>query len=243
MVDLLDEVLAASGGLSIWHELQAVSARIDYGGPFWELRGHPGFVGSTHVDAWVHAERIRHRHEATGLVSEFDKSADRVTVTNRAGGTQVLDHPRHSLNEAAWIEMPWNAAQMAYFRGYATWHYLVEPFVFTLPGVETCESEPWNENGATWRVLSVTYPRTIDTHNAIQKYYFDTAFHLRRIDHQPEVLGFAPTAHYILKETIVDGIIVPTTRSVHLRNADGSTKRDFAVITLDISEIKFIRTE
>jgi hypothetical protein len=243
MTDLLDEVLAAAGGVSIWRELQTISARVNYGGPFWELRGHPGFVGPTRVDAWVHAVRIQHRHEATGLISEFDRSADRVTITDRAGGTQVLDHPRRSLIESAWIETPWDAAQMAYFRGYATWHYLVEPFVFTLPGVLTRESEPWNEDGAIWRVLDVTFPRTIDTHNRIQKYYYDDALHLRRLDYQPEVLGFAPTAQYILEEQIVDEIIVPTSRSVHLRNADGSARRDFAMITLDISEIGFTRPE
>jgi len=46
------------------------------------------------------------------------------------------------------------------------WNYLTEPFVFTYPGVETREIEPWREDGETWRRLTVTFPETIANHNA-----------------------------------------------------------------------------
>ncbi|OKI84549.1 hypothetical protein [Micromonospora sp. CB01531] len=236
MSDLLSHVLEASGGTARWRDLTTISARIDYGGPFWELKGHPAFAGVAQVDADVQAERIRHRHESTGVVTEYDKIADRVTVTAPDGSTEVLDHPRKSLHGAA-LETPWTAAQTAYFRGYATWHYLVEPYLFTLPGVETQEVEPWIEDGAKWRVLSVAFPPSIDTHNTTQRYYFDEVFHLRRMDYQPEVVGFSPTAHYILEETEVDGIVVPTRRSIHRRNEDGTADRSFAVITLDLTDL------
>jgi hypothetical protein len=53
------------------------------------------------------------------------------------------------------------------------------------PGVEAHEVEPWTENGQTWRVLSVTFPDSIDTHNQTQLYYFNDAGLLRRMDCQP----------------------------------------------------------
>jgi hypothetical protein len=39
--------------------------------------------------------------------------------------------------------------QTGYFIAYATWSYLLEPFLLTLPGVETREIEPWSEVGET----------------------------------------------------------------------------------------------
>ncbi len=49
---------------------------------------------------------------------------------------------------------PWDAVQVAYFTSCAVWNYLTEPFVFTRPGIEAREIEPWNEDGETWRRLA-----------------------------------------------------------------------------------------
>jgi len=239
MNDLLQSVLDASGGLAPWRGLTTVTARIKYGGPFWAMKGQPGFVGAAQVEADVHTERISHRHESTGLVTHYDRTADQVTVTSVDGTTDVLRQPRESLRGAS-LETPWTAAQTAYFRGYGTWHYLVEPFVLTFPGVRAREAESWVEGGATWRTLDVTFPPGIDVHSTTQRYYFDAAFHLRRMDYQPEVVGSAPTAHYILEDAEIDGIVVPTRRTIHTRNEDRTADRGQAVITLDLSEIHLV---
>ena len=123
---------------------------------------------------------------------------------------------------------------MAYFRSYATWHYLVEPFVFAFPGVITREIEARIEDGETWRGLSVTFADDLDTHNRTQFYYFNDAGHLRRMDYQPEVNDFSPTAHYVREETEVDGVTVPTKRHVHIRNQDRSADLSWIPITLEL---------
>jgi uncharacterized protein (DUF1330 family) len=128
-----------------------------------------------------------------------------VTATG-ADGTiiEALDDPRATF--AGYTpDAKWSYPQIAYFRSYATWHYLVEPCLFTWPGVEAHEVEPWTENGQTWRGLSVRFPDTIDTHNPTQLYYFDDTGLLRRMDYQPVVNGRAPTAHYIRSEETFDG--------------------------------------
>src|SRR3546814_4504928 len=44
-------------------------------------------------------------------------------------------------------EYPWDLLHLAYFCGYAGWNYLTTPFLFTYPGFETEEIEPWEEEG------------------------------------------------------------------------------------------------
>jgi hypothetical protein len=52
-------------------------------------------------------------------------------------------------------------------------NHLTEPFVFTYPGVNTHEIEPWQENGETWRRLAVTFPPSNANHNPDQGFYYD----------------------------------------------------------------------
>ena len=237
MSALLSHVLEAHGGPDRWNNASTITSRITFGGPFWEFKGQSDFAGTNLVEAFVHEERIRQVQEGTGRVVEFDKKADRVTVT-AADGTLIdaLDHPRATF-EGYGTDTQWTVAQMAYFRSYAIWHYLLEPYIFTWPGVEAHEVEPWDENGETWRVLSVTFPDTLDTHNPTQLYYFDAAGHQRRMDYQPEVNGYSPIAHYIAAETDIDGLTVPTQRHIHVRNEDRTPDLSWIPITLDLSDI------
>ncbi|MGI5519902.1 hypothetical protein ACQEUX_02970 [Micromonospora sp. CA-259024] len=234
---LLSRVIEAHGGLDRWKTFSTLTARITYGGPFWEFKGHPEFVGTELVEANLQDERIRHVQESTGRTTEFDLKANRVTVTGPDGTViEQLDDPRATF--AGYTpETPWSLAQIAYFRSYATWHYLVEPYVFTWPGVEAHEVEPWIENGETWRVLSVTFPESIHTHNTTQLYYFDDAGLLRRMDYQPDVNGRTPVAHYIRAHQTVDGIPVSSKRHIHTRNEDRTPDLSWLPIELDLSDI------
>lgn len=235
---LLARVLQANGGLDHWRSLSTLTARIDYGGPFWEFKGHPDFVGTDTVEADLQKQSIRQVQESTGRTVVFDKAADRVTVTDADGTViETLDDPRSTFDGYT-PETPWSLAQIAYFRSYATWHYLVEPYLFTWPGVEAHEIEPWTEDGQTWRGLSVTFPDSIDTHNRTQLYYFDDAGHLRRMDYQPDVNGSTPVAHYIRGEESVGGIVVPTERHILTRNEDRTPDLSWIPITLRLSDIK-----
>src|ERR687891_1811834 len=52
----------------------------------------------------------------------------------------------------------WDKLHAGYFNSYALWGYLTTPFLYTYPGFETQEIEPWYEDGERWRVLQVTFP-------------------------------------------------------------------------------------
>ncbi|MFI7609368.1 hypothetical protein ACIBTV_30245 [Micromonospora sp. NPDC049366] len=237
MTDLLPRVVEAHGGLDRWKNLSTLTARITYGGPFWEFKGHADFVGDDLVEASLQKERSVQRQQATGRTVAFDREADRVTVTGRDG--EVLADLREPRSTFAGYtpETPWDLGQLAYFRSYATWHYLVEPYVFTWDGVEAHEVAPWTENGETWRVLSVTFPPSLHTHNTTQLYYYDDSGLLRRMDYQPDVNGRTPVAHYIRAHEVIDGIPVATKRHIHPRNEDGTPDLSWIPITVDLSDI------
>src|SRR5260370_870936 len=55
----------------------------------------------------------------------------------------------------------WDAIQVAYFTSAAVWNHLAEPFVFTYPGVQAREIEPWREDGQIWRRLAIKFPASI----------------------------------------------------------------------------------
>ena len=234
---LLEQVLDANGGLEHLQSLTSLRAKIAYGGPFWEFKGHPDFTGTDVVEASLQRQHFRQHQEATGRTIVFDRDQDTVTVTGRDGKViDQLEHPRESFAGFD-VETPWSLAQIAYFRSYATSHYLLEPYLFTWPGVEAHEIEPWTEAGETWRVLAVTYPTSIDVHSRTQHYYYDDAAHLKRLDYDPEVNGDVPVAHYVLADKKVNGVLVATAREIHLRNEDRTPDLSWTSITVDLSDI------
>ena len=238
MPALLEQVLEANGAAR-FASVSKIFARVEYGGSFWAVKGQPSFVGTAIVEARAREQWIRQTDVAGGRQIIFDKSRNRITVMERNGDViEELDTPRRTFDGYT-QRSACTVGQAAYFRSYATWHYLVEPFVFALPGTTSSEIAPHAEHGERWRGLSVTFPPAVDTHNQTQLYYFDDSYHLRRTDLQPEVNDFSPTTHYIHDQVEIDGITLPTRRRVHLRRPDRSPDTTRTPVTVDLDEIHF----
>jgi hypothetical protein len=235
MSDLLQEVFDANGGLDPWREAEVFEANVTYGGPFWELKGVPELAGTDHVVADIHRQHIV-MTAASGRRIEFDKRDDVVTISDPAGDAERLEHPRASFAGLD-FESGWTLVQGAYFRAYATWTYLVDPYLLAFPGVEAEEIEPWEEDGEAWRRLRVTFPDGIDTHSPTQVYYYDQAGKERRLDYAPEVNGDAPTAHYDIEHAAFDGVDVVTKHEVHVRKEDGTADLSFVAISVDVADV------
>jgi hypothetical protein len=127
--------------------------------------------------------------------------------------------------------------QLAYFAGYAMWTYLSEPYSLTLPGVRTEELGDWHENGNTWRRLGVRYPETIATHSADQTLYIDSDGLIRRRDYSLDIAADSPAAHYSDNHTMLDGIVLPVTRIVYVRDDAGHPLLDMVTVTIDIDNV------
>ena len=232
--ELLEKIQEVHGGRR-WRDARVIEVNAAYGGPFWAAKGVPDFVGTDHVVADIHRQHIR-LTQPSGRVIEFDKHNDVVTVIEPDGAVENLRHPRASFDGFT-AASQWTVAQAGYFRAYATWLYLIEAYVFTYPGVEITEIEPWVENGETWRVLSVTFPDSIDAQSTTQLYYFDADAFLVRMDYEPAINGAVPSAHYLLERATVDGAVISTEHQIFRRNADRTPDRSLVLISMNVTDI------
>ncbi len=172
MNDLLETVIEAHGGLERWNQLDSVSARLIQGGALWALKGQAGVLDDVVVTASLHQERVSHRpFGAADRHSSF--TPEHVAIESDDGTVlEALDQPRDSFAGHT-LETPWSTLQLAYFVGTAMWTYLTQPFTFTMPGFQTSELEPWDEDGQRWRRLRVSWPSYLATHSTEQTLYFD----------------------------------------------------------------------
>jgi len=239
MGDLLDLVTAAHGGLARWSSTKTVSAKVDIYGPTWGRKGQADLLGPCEVSARTDRQHVTIRSEQSGYTIVFDGALDRVAVSSSSGQiVEILDQPRQSMLKIE-IAEPWTAAQVGYFSGYGMWSYLLEPYLFHLPGVLTREIDPWHERGETWRRLEVTFPESLATHQSTITYHFDSRTGLqRRMDYAPDVIRGRPGSHYTFEHRTWDGIPVPSQRRVVARNSDGCADHQKGLILLDISSFR-----
>jgi hypothetical protein len=241
MGDLLEQVLEVHGGRENWAKVSQVQAKLSLGGPFWGWKGWPDVYQAQTVTLDPHREHITFEpFTAPDRVSVFNVDPERLEIRSRDGGLlEGRDNPRPGF-PAYENGTPWDAIQVAYFTSAATWNYLTAPFVFTYPGVQTREIDPWVEDGQTWRRLAVTFPTTLPNHNPDQVFYYDSTFHQRRMDYQPDVTG-SPIAHYTHNPRTFDGFLFYTHRLVHLHDENNVANQDFAPITIDLDTVRLTR--
>ncbi|MDX3854464.1 hypothetical protein [Streptomyces sp. AK02-01A] len=238
MDGLLSHVLDAHGGLDRWADTDTITARVSIGGPIWAVKGWDGAL----TDETVTLDTRRERTEfapftAPELRSVFSTGPERVTVLTVDGHiVEELSDARDAF--AGYLRATrWDRLHLGYFIGYAFWNYLTSPFLFTWPGVEAHEIEPWREAGQEWRRLRVRFPDTIATHSPEQVFYYDSEFMQRRMDYVTEILGGTLVAHYSGRPKKFDGLVFPTWRRVFRRNQDGTSNLSLPSITIDIDAI------
>ena len=109
---------------------------------FWAFKGQPDRLGVESVTADIRRQRIAMTPFGEGSTLEFDAGLNRVRIIGSRGEVQdELTAPRRSM--AGYTgDTQWSATQTGYFISYATWMYLLEPFLSTLPGVGSREIEP-----------------------------------------------------------------------------------------------------
>lgn len=232
MTDLLNETIAAHGGMQRWSELSSIIAHVKGSGALWPLKGQPGIFSDIDMDVDTHTERVT----ATPFIHEgwrgiFER--DRVSVES-AGGQIVeqREHPRASF-EGHNQQTPWDHLHALYFGGYAIWTYLTVPFILTQPGFVVTEIDPWTENGQTWRRLQVVFPERIASHCTEQTLYVDGDGLIRRHDYNAQVVGGIPSALYLNGHKDFGGIIFSTLRQVFARQPDNHPATETVLVNLE----------
>lgn len=238
---LLDEVLAAHGGVERWRAARSVSARVRGGGLLLRTR----IPGNRFADYRATVELDPPRTTADpfprrGRRGVFEPGEARIESAD-GEVLQARSDPRRLFAGLAGLRrnLRWDALDSAYFAGYAMWNYLATPLLLTRPGVAAREGEPWREDGETWRRLEVRFPDGLDTHSREQSFYFDAGGLLRRHDYVAEVVGrWAHAAHMCTQHVEADGMIFPTRRWVRPIGPGNRVLPAPTMVSLQLSEIE-----
>jgi len=238
MIELLDRVIDAHGGLERWRSYEKVDATIVSGGGFFALKGLLQDSDPRRMTVWLHEERSSVMpYGASDQRTMF--TPDRIAI-EKINGT-VLAERRAPKDSFAGHQMntPWDALHRAYFNGEALWTYLTVPFLLAMPQVRVVEIDPWQEGSETWRVLRAYFPGSIETHSAIQEFFFDSRFLLRRHDYSVNIAGGFGASQLTFNYSTANGIALPTKRRAYTRGPDRRPILDMLMVSIDISDANF----
>jgi hypothetical protein len=236
--DLLAEVVRAHGGLDRWRELTTVSATLVSGGDLFVLKGLPQDPAPRGMLVSLHQENSSVQpFGAPDQKTQF--TADRVAI-EKLDGRVVAERrdPRRAFDGHE-LTTPWDPLDRAYFNGYALWTYLTTPFLLTMPGFVVDDIKPWREGDETWRGLRAIFPPEIASHSTVQDFYFADDGLLRRHDYHVDIAGGFAAAQYVYDIVEADGILLPTKRRAHRRDAEHRPILDQLMVSIDLSDIRF----
>jgi hypothetical protein len=230
-VRLLDEAIAAHGGLARWAQVQQITLQVRIGGNILALRFKS--PRTRVLECTVDTRRIHallKPFPRRGLVGIF--GANHIRIQTDQG--RVVD--QRTVTRDATGRVPrrlfWNDLDVLSFLGYSLWNYTVIPYVFLWSGFECREGQASRQqDGSSWQTLRVRYPAGFPTHSREQTFYFDQRSLLRRIDYTADVFGpFARGAHMCEAHRTFDGLVVPTHRVVYARRASGAPLKAIRVM-------------
>jgi len=212
--ELIAAVIEAHGGESLWKELEALDAEVSASGFLFTAKRRP-ILNHSRMRAYTQVPHfIFYDFPITGQTSEL--IGDEEVIIKDADGAVIArrEHPRSAFRGLR-RAFSWDDLDFTYFGGYATWNYLVTPFMFFTPGFEFATLGPVEADRGSWSRIQVTFPDSIPTHCKTQVFYFDDELHLRRVDYTALVVGsWAKAAHFCDEYREFGGIKAPTRRRV-----------------------------
>ena len=236
MTDLLDRAVAAHGGLERFNHFKTISAHLATGGALLSLKGQADAL-STDVTVDLHEQ-----HTSFAPFKLPNQRAvftpQRVAIETNEGAVKASRANPRAAFAGHGRQTPWDDLHLMYFAGYAIWTYLTVPFSVTWAGFAAREIEPWQEQGETWRRLTVSFPPSIASHSSEQTLYFGDDGLLRRHDYVDEIAGNFPAAHYVSEYHNISGFLIPAKRRVFARQPDNTPALDMLTVSIDLSDIR-----
>jgi hypothetical protein len=234
---LLKEALEAHGGLERWRQFDGLSSTIVSGGQLWPLKG-------VHLIP-TPRRAITDFHRQWTSVTPFGEpdwtmtwTPEHVAIADGAGAIVAEREDPRAAFTGHGFDTPWDPLHLAYFNGYAMWIYHAAPFVLAEPGYTVTNIEPVEHEGELLRGINVRFPLAIHSHTREQQFYFGADGLLARHDYVVDVWAATPAAHFVSDYVDVEGLKLPTRRSVYLRNPDGSLQHDFNAVTVELSDYR-----
>lgn len=211
---IIEKIIEAHGGAGRWRTITALEAVLSVRGFLFTAKRIP-VLNKVRVRASAQEPRFTFfDFPEPGLRGEL--FGDREVAVADSDGTVIERrlHPRaafRGLRRNLW----WDTLDFLYFGGYATWNYLVTPFLFLRDGFQFEVMEPLPGPSGPLTRLGVTFPEDIPTHCRKQIFYFDERSLLLRLDYTAQVVGkWAHAAHFCDGYREFGGLKVPTRRWV-----------------------------
>ena len=238
MSDLLTFAVQAHGGRKLWNAFRTLRAKLSVDGAIWQIKQQPGLLTDKVFEIETHEERLTITpFTAPGVRSAFVPG--RLVLETLSGDiVEQRDNPQASF-EGQVRETPWDKFHVAYFASEALWTYLTSPFLYTYPGFETEEIEPWHEDGEEWRRLKVTFPDYIASHTKTQVTHFGPDGLMRRHDYTVDILGGATGANYPTNYRDVQNLMMPATRRIYAYDDALHKVPDPVLVSLDFGRLVF----
>lgn len=226
-MSLLDEVVAAHGGVDGWRAVTALTAHGRFGGLL-----SARFPGNRMAELTVRVCPAEQHAVVSGfpradLRAVFDRGDVRIETVDG----ELVSARRNARAAFGGITRTfrWDALDAAYFAGYACWNYLATPLLLTREGVTVDEQ---------WRRLDVSFPPDLHTHSPRQTFHVDAAGLVRRHDYVAEPVGrWARAAQYCDEHRRFGGLVFPTRRRVLPRGPGGLALPAPVLVALDIDHI------
>jgi hypothetical protein len=235
--ELLDRAVEAHGGMQRFDATERVSVDMRVSGWALPLRFQRGaFSSITGTVSTKEPRAVLVPHPEPGKRGVFENGDVRI---ESGDGTPLAE--RRNAREAfgGRRNIWWDDLDMLYFGGYALWGYVGAPFIFTRPGYELEEIDPWREDGEEWLGLRVRFPEDVPAHSREQAYYFGPDGLIRRNDYTAEVFGnWAKAAHYCWDYRDFAGFKFPTRRRAMPRGPGGRPLRAIAVVALAFDDVR-----
>ncbi len=236
--DLLSTAVEAHGGLRRWNEFTRLRAEVSIAGAIWAFKKQPGLLVDKTFEIRTHDEHLT----ITPFGSAGGRSVfvpGRLQIESTAGDVVEAHVDPEAPFALQTFDDPWAPWQAAFFASEALWTYLTLPFLYTYPGFQPEEIEPWHEDGEEWRRLKVTFPEHIVSHTRTQVTHFGPDGLMRRHDYTVDILGGNTGANYTTEYRDFQGIVMPTRRRIYAYDAAGRKVPEPLLVTLDFGEITF----
>ncbi|MGE2816262.1 hypothetical protein ACQI5H_14150 [Mycobacterium heidelbergense] len=240
MSGLLDEVVAAHGGIDRWRAVKALTAHARFSGL---LRSR--FPGNRMANVHVRIQLAEQHTVFHGFPQEDQRTVfDRGDVRVETRDGELITARRNARAAFAGLSglrrnIRWDALDATYFAGYAWWNYLCAPLLLTREGVTVSEGATWPEAGEQWRRLEVSFPSDIHTHSRRQTFYVDAAGLIRRHDYVARPIGrWARAVHYCNDHRNFEGLVLPTRRQARPQGPRGRSLPYPILVALDIDQIE-----
>jgi hypothetical protein len=234
-IDIVEQAIAAHGGLELWESASEVSVQISSGGLAFssKLQGHA--VRDVEARISVRGQHvILTPYPGLGQRGVLDQDGTVRVETDEGELVEARGHARDAFRDLR-HKLWWDRLDILYFATYAIWTYVSTPFVFAREDYQVVELDPWVEDGEPWRRLAVTFPDHVHTHSREQVFYFDPNGLIRRHDYTAEPIGaWAKAAHYCLDHRSFGGLVVPTRRHVYPRKRDNRRRRGPLLVWIEV---------